>query len=68
MTSSRRILVIDDNRDIHQDFQKIFRALREEPSGFDQLETALFGSEVTKPGARNSALVGVTLNCHNIDS
>src|SRR5439155_12151374 len=62
VTSSRRILVIDDNRDIHQDFQKIFRALKEEPTGFDQLETALFGSEVVKPGGRNSALVGVTLD------
>src|SRR5438874_2315696 len=62
VTPSRRILVIDDNRDIHQDFQKIFRALKEEPSGFDQLETALFGSEIIKPAARNSALIGVTLD------
>jgi two-component system sensor histidine kinase/response regulator len=62
VTSSRRILVIDDNRDIHQDFQKIFRALREEPTGFDQLESALFGSEAIKPDGRNNALVGVTLD------
>jgi two-component system sensor histidine kinase/response regulator len=62
VTLSRRILVIDDNRDIHQDFQKIFRSLHEESSGFDQLETALFGTEVAKPPPRHCSLVGVTLD------
>jgi two-component system, sensor histidine kinase and response regulator len=61
VTPSRRILVIDDNRDIHQDFQKIFRALREESAGFDQLESALFGSETSRQPARNGPLFGVQL-------
>ena len=62
MTSSRRILVIDDNRDIHQDFQKIFRTLKEESAGFDQLESTLFGEEVSKHAARSSPLAGTTLD------
>jgi len=59
--SSRRILVIDDNRDIHQDFQKIFRVLREESAGFDELELSLFGSEPSQPPERNAPLLGVQL-------
>jgi signal transduction histidine kinase/two-component SAPR family response regulator len=62
VTSSRRILVIDDNRDIHQDFQKIFRTLKEESAGFDQLESALFGEELSTSSARNSPLAGTTLD------
>jgi len=55
-------LVIDDNRDIHQDFQKIFRTLKEESAGFDQLESTLFGEEVSKHAARSSHLAGTTLD------
>jgi signal transduction histidine kinase len=62
VTASRKILVIDDNRDIHEDFHKIFRSLQEEPSGFDQLETALFGSGTPKQNSRHCPLVGVTLD------
>ncbi len=28
MSANRKILVIDDNRDIHRDFRKIFKALQ----------------------------------------
>jgi signal transduction histidine kinase len=62
MAPSRKILIIDDNRDIHQDFHKIFRTLKEEASGLDQLETALFGSEPAVKPSRASALQGVTLD------
>src|SRR2546423_4078426 len=63
MAHSRRILIIDDNRDIHEDFQKIFRTLGDESnSRFDQLENALFGEEGTIQPARNSSLMGVSLD------
>jgi two-component system, NtrC family, sensor kinase len=44
----RRILVIDDNPSIHQDFQKILAA-SESNTSLDTLETAIFGA----PQARN---------------
>jgi len=59
--SSRKILVIDDNRDIHQDFQKIFRVLRDESARFDELESSLFGCEAKNSPVRNSPLLGVQL-------
>jgi two-component system, sensor histidine kinase and response regulator len=63
MAHSRRILIIDDNRDIHEDFQKIFRTLGDETnSRFDQLETALFGEEANIQPPRNSPLLGVSLD------
>ena len=62
MTSSNQILIIDDNRDIHQDFQKIFRTLRDESAGLDQLESALFGGEANRQPTRKGPLVGVHLD------
>ncbi len=61
MTQHYRILVIDDNRDIHHDFQKIFRTLEEDSSGFDHLESALFGTEASPPPARPLAPLRVTM-------
>jgi signal transduction histidine kinase len=61
MNPQRKILVIDDNRDIHHDFQKIFRALRSEVSEIDELESSLFGVESVERAAK-SPLVGVTLD------
>lgn len=40
---NRRILVIDDNPSIHDDFRKIFPATRPETSAIDAAEAALFG-------------------------
>jgi signal transduction histidine kinase len=39
---NRRVLVIDDNQTIHQDFRKILQA-KSENEGFDQARAALFG-------------------------
>jgi signal transduction histidine kinase len=39
---NRRVLVIDDNQAIHQDFRKILQA-KSENEGFDQARAALFG-------------------------
>jgi two-component system, NtrC family, sensor kinase len=44
-----RVLVVDDNPAIHDDFRKIF-APREVPSALDDLEEALFGGR-TNPGS-----------------
>jgi len=41
-TQNRRVLVIDDNQAIHQDFRKILQA-KSENEGFDQARAALFG-------------------------
>jgi two-component system, sensor histidine kinase and response regulator len=45
MSSTRHILIIDDNREIHRDFHKIFRGAETSTSEIDQLESALFGGE-----------------------
>src|SRR5687768_1715319 len=61
MDATRKILVIDDNREIHRDFRKIFRTLQGESSEIDQLENDLFGVE-TVQNATRSPLLGVTLD------
>ncbi|MGO8676755.1 MAG: response regulator [Limisphaerales bacterium] len=45
---NHRILVIDDNRAIHQDFRKILCG-RGEHKGVEQAEAALFGEETNTP-------------------
>lgn len=47
--SNRRLLVIDDNRAIHEDFRKIL-APRVDPSALDDIEAELFGA-TTAPAA-----------------
>ena len=47
-TTNRRILVIDDNVAIHNDFQKIFGE-QSESDDLAQLESALFDEETSKP-------------------
>jgi two-component system sensor histidine kinase/response regulator len=42
---NRRILLIDDNPAIHQDFAKILGGSGEEPSALEDVEAALFGDE-----------------------
>jgi two-component system, NtrC family, sensor kinase len=49
----RRILIIDDNPAIHQDFQKILAASGSSTS-LDALETALFGSPQARAGGAYS--------------
>ena len=45
MNTTRRILVIDDNRDIHEDFRKVFGSVRRTGSDLSDLEADLFGDE-----------------------
>jgi len=45
----RRILIIDDNPSIHQDFRKILSAA-EGTTSLDSLETAIFGSPQSRTG------------------
>jgi signal transduction histidine kinase len=40
---NRRILVVDDNRTIHQDFRKILCPSRSRDSALDEMEASLFG-------------------------
>jgi signal transduction histidine kinase/HPt (histidine-containing phosphotransfer) domain-containing protein len=52
MTSAaRRILVIDDNNDIHADFLKVFAMAQRGGSALDQLEADLFADEAHRTRA-----------------
>jgi CheY-like chemotaxis protein len=65
----RRILVVDDNREIHEDFRKIFQPVLEGANELAESETALFGEpaereaqpqfevEFASQGAEGAALV-----------
>jgi signal transduction histidine kinase len=61
MNSNRKILIIDDNRDIHGDFRKIFRGVQGGSSEFEELESELFGVEAAPTNVR-SPLLGATLS------
>jgi signal transduction histidine kinase/two-component SAPR family response regulator/HPt (histidine-containing phosphotransfer) domain-containing protein len=45
--ANRRILVIDDNHEIHQDFQKIFGQRAKSRATLDEVEAAIFGGDTT---------------------
>jgi two-component system sensor histidine kinase/response regulator len=49
MNASRRILVIDDNKDIHADFRKIFSAVHSPSPELTNLENDLFGRATDRP-------------------
>lgn len=51
---NRRILVIDDNPAIHQDFQKILGQKHEVADDFEELESALFGKQMDNDSSPNS--------------
>lgn len=51
MNGVKRILVIDDNKDIHADFRKVFGCTSAQTSSIDQLEAELFGGETLTPQA-----------------
>src|SRR5688500_11975324 len=42
LMSNRRILIVDDNPAIHDDFKKILGPVGPDTDGFDELEAALF--------------------------
>src|SRR5664280_421792 len=46
---NRRILVIDDNRAIHDDFRKILSGTKLQNAALDQTETSLFDEQVETP-------------------
>ena len=48
---NQRILVIDDNRNIHEDFSKILRGVDGDVGELDELEAALWDQEVRKKSA-----------------
>jgi len=50
--TNHRILVIDDNRSIHDDFHKVLCPRGNDASGLDEVEASLFGTPVdSKPAA-----------------
>src|SRR5438128_1372456 len=48
--SARRILIIDDNAAIHEDFRKVLCPVKQSGAGLDELEDSLFGESVTPTG------------------
>ena len=61
MYSGRKILIIDDNRDIHNDFRKIFRSVSPAAAAIDALENDLFGEDNAQVDSPHSSLQGVLL-------
>lgn len=51
MAPNRKILIIDDNQDIHADFRKVFAHRKSSASAADRAEAALFGSPLPEPAA-----------------
>ncbi|MBW3543541.1 MAG: response regulator [Planctomycetes bacterium] len=45
MVTARRILIVDDNKEIHRDFQKVFQSIRRADPDLDAMERELFGEE-----------------------
>src|SRR3954453_22817615 len=45
--SARRILIIDDNAAIHDDFRKVLCPVKQSGTGLDELEDSLYGESVT---------------------
>jgi two-component system sensor histidine kinase/response regulator len=59
MTRPRRILIIDDNKDIHADFRKVFESSSAPASEMDRLEAELFGSNSPAKPAQASLQVEI---------
>src|SRR5262245_17016778 len=49
LPSSYRILIVDDNRSIHQDFQRILGGVNRADSELEELATSLLGAEPASP-------------------
>src|SRR5690349_18437929 len=47
-TINYRILIVDDNRAIHEDFRKIITSACGDASPLDEVETSLFGEQSAK--------------------
>src|SRR5882762_6295454 len=52
---NNRVLVIDDNPAIHEDFRKILGGKGKETSGLDQTEAVFFDEESSAAGAAGAA-------------
>ena len=50
-TDNRRILIVDDNRSIHEAFEKILAAPRSDTGELEALEAQMFGAEITAPAS-----------------
>src|SRR5437868_10823235 len=61
MRSDRKILIIDDNKDIHADFRKVFDIAHHYAEDLDELEADLFGTSTTQQ-VNNDVLLQVALD------
>jgi GGDEF domain-containing protein/CheY-like chemotaxis protein len=49
VAENRRILIVDDNRTIHEDFRKILAGGGPDPAALDALEAEIFGGDAAAP-------------------
>ena len=61
MRSDRKILIIDDNKDIHADFRKVFDIAHHYAEDLDELEADLFGTS-NDHQVNNDVLLQVALD------
>ena len=61
MSATRRILVIDDNKDIHADFRKVFQSIARPDDELQALEADLFGDGDTSAQEARDVLVEVII-------
>ncbi len=56
-----RVLVVDDNRAIHQDFAKILKPVVEDSAGLDAMEQELFGESSIIGDSSSAAIMNIEL-------
>ncbi len=52
-----RILLLDDNRSIHEDYLKVLGKQKTVLAGLEEAEAVLFGEETPRVRSRNSRLI-----------
>src|SRR3954470_4927869 len=53
---NRRILIVDDNPAIHEDFKKIFTATKPTEGNFEDVDAALFGDQIVEASEHEFSL------------
>ena len=59
MTGVKRILIVDDNKDIHADFRKVFGCASAATSSIDELEAELFGGETASTRTQSALCIEI---------
>src|SRR2546421_13001856 len=68
MSANSRILIIDDNQEIHADFRKVFSAVSARTSEINDLESQLFGPAAASVPSPGRTLPHCTLRGIDVES